>query len=67
MSTELQSLGVLNGVRARSFQESLKQDRAKGMTDRALYDGWLLACVELRAGLRRVVIQDFAIRFVPIG
>jgi len=57
---------VMNGIKARSFQESLKQDKAKGLTDRAIYDGWLLACVEKRAGLRRVVIKDFAIRFEPV-
>lgn len=56
----------MNGIKARSFQESTKQDKAKGLTDRAIYDGWLLACVEKRAGLRRVVIKDFAIRFEPV-
>lgn len=66
LSQELQTLGVLSGVKSRSFQESLKQDREKGLTDRAIYDDWVLACIEKRSGLRRVEIRDFAIRFVPV-
>lgn len=66
LSSELQTLGVLNGVQARSFQESLRIDRSRGLTDRQIVDDWFVACIEKRGGLRRVEIKDFSIRFVPI-